>query len=1155
LGGVSARAFEDRSDAFQQLIGDGLLAMSRHSAHSYPTKREDGSIDSFLAIGAPLVPPFENLLLPAIIECKDHDDSLPRVGENILDGWGKVRSKLARQANEGWPNLFKPWREVSSYIYVVSAVIPSQDVRQTLEVRIHDFFANLEPDQRPPIGHILLLDWNDVRLWLNQFSDVRDSWLGTGALNIISLNQYRSGLSGFRRFLRSDELLYSPPAGNSTYHPEVLFDRLADPNVTTGILLVGAGGVGKTRTSYEVALLAEKFLWRVLYVLPADPPVTTEQLSAIVLAQHSAHTLVIFEYLDQMPHLDIGALRRSLIPRARAAGIHLACLANSRPGFVWKPHPERDALFTRVDLSLSTEEAQALSKWAVKRTAPNACLVLSDEEVFRVSGHRPIIALLVAQQLEKLAIAGTLSSETVQPIRAEDPLGHWLRRRLAEDELTTPAPKTFWDTARPEARVVAAASVLACAPDYVNGLFAAGAAVLKHLDSDFESRKIVQGLLELGWLEEDGPWLSAVHDVVADEVVEQTIFDGSIVRPLEFEAMLSVALRKARSFGRLSKALSRVQGATSADRVIELRMASRIWLERHAEEIGDAIADAAPTHGSYALGAVFGVSIFEDAAMDQWAAVVAPWLDKYDTDFEARHLLYRGLRAVSDDDVDRLIGIALSWLSRWRLEAAASFVITPLLHRDLRIDDSSKLITWAIEWLRSYGPKEEAKFVINALLNRKDLKEPEVDDAITLTMPWLESHGLKEGAQYVLGPLLSRKNLKGQEAEMAITYAVAWLNIYGATEGAQYVLSPLLGRKDIGEPEAYNGINHAMVWLDSYGTIETAGFVLEPLLNRNDIKEPDAASIFTKAKQWLDVYGTIEEGGFVLGAWLDAGGETLAVKDSVEGWLKNQDGNPEIDYLCKAWLDAGGDREIVRNSVEAWLHLHGAEWSASHIYKAWLDSGGEKNVVWDGMLDWLRKHRTDESAVYLTSFIAKQQNLPPNTVKDILVWCHTFPSHEEVMWRFTQLGRNLFVSGVTEDVIKTAETVLNSRTRPELQLKAVTCGQVTTLLSYLFQLSINSSGPNRDRVDTLFVAWLMHPLSFGSECKPHYIMQPSAFLNRLLLLLDAGFLEVDRDEEPLRRFMLWVDTWDAQYKRHASSILNEIRDRHPTGNLWNFSTP
>ena len=42
MEGVSAREFVKREDAFQQLVGDGLLTMSGHSAKSYPKKGRMG---------------------------------------------------------------------------------------------------------------------------------------------------------------------------------------------------------------------------------------------------------------------------------------------------------------------------------------------------------------------------------------------------------------------------------------------------------------------------------------------------------------------------------------------------------------------------------------------------------------------------------------------------------------------------------------------------------------------------------------------------------------------------------------------------------------------------------------------------------------------------------------------------------------------------------------------------------------------------------------------------------------------------------------------------------------------------------------------------------------------------------------------------------
>jgi hypothetical protein len=95
-------------------------------------------------------------------------------------------------------------------------------------------------------------------------------------------------------------------------------------------LLVGAGGVGKTRTSLEVARIAEEHGWRSLHILPDEPGITSEDLARAALPGNSP-TLLIFDYLDQMQRLDLGALRR-LVPHAAQRGMPLRFFANSRPG-------------------------------------------------------------------------------------------------------------------------------------------------------------------------------------------------------------------------------------------------------------------------------------------------------------------------------------------------------------------------------------------------------------------------------------------------------------------------------------------------------------------------------------------------------------------------------------------------------------------------------------------------------------------------------------------------------------------------------------------------------------------------------------------------------------------------------------------------------
>src|SRR5262249_4317330 len=240
----------------------------------------------------------------------------------------KVKEKLTNEAQKSWMGLFTPWARARGYAYCVSAVL-NQAVRDGLTEEIHSFFSEFPDSQRPPIEKIRVIDWGDLRPWLSAMSRLCDAWLGTGSTAILSHSEYVASLTGFREYLLSANLPFVSPGRVASTAPEALFQALASDPEKPGTLLVGTGGVGKTRTSLEVARIAEEHGWRSLHLLPNEPGITSEDLARAVLPGNSA-TLLIFDYLDQMQRLDLAALRR-LVPQATERGIPLRFLANSRP--------------------------------------------------------------------------------------------------------------------------------------------------------------------------------------------------------------------------------------------------------------------------------------------------------------------------------------------------------------------------------------------------------------------------------------------------------------------------------------------------------------------------------------------------------------------------------------------------------------------------------------------------------------------------------------------------------------------------------------------------------------------------------------------------------------------------------------------------------
>ncbi len=336
---------DNRADAFQQLVGDGLREGWGLRVSVAPTKGRDGAIDAFVEEGDGSAA-LADLTAPQIIECKYHDDHLPGVQANVGAGWSSVAEKLTRQAGLGWPGAFQPWRRARSYVYCVSVVLASQQVRDKLQSAISTCFEALPADQRPPIEAIRILDWGDLRHWLDTLPRVADGRLGTSLPLVLSHGEYCASLTGFRRYLRPEVLPFIAPEEGANTQPEAILSRLEALAGSGGVLLKGVGGVGKTRTALEVGHRAEAKGWRVLHALPGEPGVTVEEIGEVLLSG-SAPTLLVFDYLDQMPNLDLGSLLGRLLPEAQRRGIRLALLANMRPAALRQGNGARDTLFKK----------------------------------------------------------------------------------------------------------------------------------------------------------------------------------------------------------------------------------------------------------------------------------------------------------------------------------------------------------------------------------------------------------------------------------------------------------------------------------------------------------------------------------------------------------------------------------------------------------------------------------------------------------------------------------------------------------------------------------------------------------------------------------------------------------------------------------------
>ena len=501
------------------------------------------------------------------------------------------------------------------------------------------------------------------------------------------------------------------------------------------------------KSGIEVAERAHADGWRVLHVSPVEQGLTEKELMSVIAAG-ARPTLVCFDYIDFMYGLDYISLGGRQVRDADNRGVRLRYLANSRP--MWTEtallNPAALEVYSFLELKTAGEQQERLLRHMIQTVAARALAEWGATELLRVCGRRPVIVLLIAREIERRLAEGTLARDELKAAYGGD-LSVWLRKRLAGDELRIPEPATFWERRAPPDPMVAACAALVAAPNNPETLVAAAAAALGSTESNTDADFVVRQLTKMGWLEGSGSWLATPHDVVADEVFDQTVRDSDQIRECVLTAVLSLWVSEPRAIGRLATALRRWIGAASPSPAAVEKADSFVaeWLQAHAAPIGALLASGNPDLTGFALGSVLKGRPFSEPAMQCWDKLIAPWLVANQHRPEARHILYSGLR--EDSVAPRLVPHAAVWLEWNFREEVASYVLAPLLGRtDLAKEQAETVIGRALAWLAKFPLETETGFVLHPLLGRTDLAKEQAETVIGRALAWLAKFPLETAA-------------------------------------------------------------------------------------------------------------------------------------------------------------------------------------------------------------------------------------------------------------------------------------------------------------------------------------------------------------------------------------------------------------------------
>ncbi len=721
---------------------------------------------------------------------------------------------------------------------------------------------------------------------------------------LVAHEEHTRGFAGFLEFLLPAKLPFVAPERTESLHPIRILDAVRARENQGGVILVGVGGAGKTRTSLEVATLATSSGYRVMHALPGEPALTVNDIADAALSNTSMPLLVVLDYLEYMPRLDLAVLRHRLLPELCERGRRIALLACSRPAWLLTQHSERDALFVPIELRTSAAHAERIGATIRGTVAPAVVRALGDERVAQLAGQRPIIALFICRELERRRDDPTLADLEGREVHD---LSAWLRRRLLEDGLipTTPGAASSEGAftqavtataATCEPLVVAATAALASAPLHRQGIVASAASTLRTLGlgRPEETADAVVGHLErLGWLEERGGELAVAHDVVADELLAGVAWNSvtDAVRSEELSAVLSGGLNDPRVLSRLAASLSRVAGAAGPERVRALGDGLNDWVPTHTHQLSGMFLKCHPNVASYALGSLLSGPPFAGPILRQWHHIVRPWLDDNRKHVGARHLLYRGLQAGHGE---RLVEDALAWLEVHGEEPSATFVLGPLLRLAA---PPPQAVQAAERWLRLNGQLHEAFWLLGPLLTGGST---EGSAAATAFERWLSRHRTTPAAASLYAAVL-----RTHPTPLPIRLAEKALDWVGPQndEGAQRVLQALFRRDDLSAAlrsrVASALLEAARETLDRPGTRQSVRMLVGALRDHAAELSTSCQGIFGIAAQWLENNATHLEAD-----WWVASRVLRQPKMPDELWAR-------CAAAAIAWIDANPNAECV----------------------------------------------------------------------------------------------------------------------------------------------------------------------------------------------------------------------------------------------------
>ena len=1099
----------DPGDAFQRFVLE-LCLSDRPQLRGYQGAGKDGGID--------LSEPCDGSL--KVVECKYIGSANVKEAEKR---WEKTADNLRRNlAEPGGPptgqSQYGPWYETNpaivEYLFVVNQKLKNEAQRNDLCNKIRAEFQTLAalPHLRHLVElHVAVIDGNDLQTKLRLNEHVLFRWfprthapsglasLDAGIRRGFLVYLYDEKLPHYRLSYHIEK--FPPPAGVEIEDEHSLFDRLVR-NECVGLILSGSGGVGKTRLTLELGRLAREHSWVVFKV--ADTFDLDEVTRRI---RPEEPTLFVFDYLETQGGQSV--LLERIIGRNRDEGRRMHFVASCRSSYL---RSVRQLVDVRI-VDISPRPGSPPESWwhGYRNAAVHSILEQGNldptDEVLGACRGIPVLAVFLCYLKENHRDAD------LRELLHEQNFGRWVSKRV---QMSFGKVEIDRDLA------------------VLMSLFKMPAHCVGRLEPDTEA-PVFNNLAQDGWVEQRGTieqtvdgetsaiargtW-EVLHDVLADQILTQYFLDNQFTAYAEAARMLG----RAGELGLTRSCLDSLQRVRE-----EPVLCDQPWERLLHEELR-----THPDAWQAARDAVIRTSLFDEPAQLRILGAHPKIWDGAESDLDMHYALGHLARWAKsgDDEVDKSVRETLeAWIEKAAPYAEESnFVLTYGLQLA-----PNRFRFVAIDWIKQHPLELQTHYLLVAWL-RSGLNKAEVEGFVS---KWLEQFSTHPKATFVYKSWLNAT----QDRALVEDGIRSWLGPHATALDAQFVYKSWL---DATQDRALveDGIRS---WLGPHATALEAGFVYRSWLDATQ----DRALVEDGIRSWLSQHATALDAGFVYQSWLDATQDRALVEDEIRSWLGQHTTALEARFVYRSWLDATQDLALVENEIARWLDEHGDHFEADYVMRAWLTAGGPFEAIQATALHWLHLYRECEEAVFIIKEIAKQRGIPIESIRDILIWCGSFPGNPDCMWRLTGLGSSILDPRLEADLWAASEPAINGCLNGQTQPDPTTRLQLGVLFSYLISLA-RRNADYQDGVNRLLVNWLRHPAAYGNDLQSVIVTQRTAYVQHVADLIITGELDLDADRQSLERFLKWVNTWEASRKPALHRLITFLRYNYPADELWDL---